>query len=60
MCSTVKKQEWKDEVLNWDPADYGGIKEINIDSSYVWVPRLLLYNKYDNNLIALKNSYHYH
>jgi hypothetical protein len=42
----LTQQEWNDEVLNWNPADYGGIEEINVDSSHVWVPRLLLYNKY--------------
>lgn len=50
ICYIVTKQEWKDEVLNWNPADYGGIEEVNLDSSYVWVPRLLLYNKYDKKL----------
>jgi hypothetical protein len=41
----LTQQEWNDEVLNWNPADYGGIEEINVDSSHVWVPRLLLYNR---------------
>ena len=48
-------QEWKDEVLNWNPADYGGIEEINIHSGYIWVPRLLLYNKYVNLLYYTRN-----
>ena len=48
IVNVLQKIEWKDEVLNWDPADYAGIQEINVDSSYMWVPRLLLYNNADD------------
>ncbi|XP_028408538.1 acetylcholine receptor subunit alpha-1-A-like [Dendronephthya gigantea] len=48
IVNVLQKIEWKDEILNWNPADYGGIKEINIDSSHFWIPRLLLYNNADD------------
>lgn len=48
IVNVLQKIRWKDEVLNWNPADYGGIEEINIHSSHVWVPRLLLYNNADD------------
>ncbi|CAG9783063.1 unnamed protein product [Diatraea saccharalis] len=35
---------WRDEFLTWDPFNYGGIKEIPVDSLYIWTPRLSLYN----------------
>ncbi|CAH2068527.1 unnamed protein product, partial [Iphiclides podalirius] len=35
---------WKDEYLKWVPTDYGGIKEIQIESHEVWTPRLALFN----------------
>lgn len=35
---------WKDEFLKWTPSDYGGIKEIQIESHEIWTPRLALFN----------------
>ncbi|XP_068629008.1 neuronal acetylcholine receptor subunit alpha-5-like [Battus philenor] len=35
---------WKDEYLKWTPSDYGGIKEIQIESHQLWTPRLALFN----------------
>ena len=33
------------ELVRWDPKDYGGLKQITVDSSLVWQPDLVLYNK---------------
>ncbi|XP_026763934.1 neuronal acetylcholine receptor subunit alpha-5-like [Galleria mellonella] len=35
---------WMDEFLRWDPADYGDIKEIQMESHEVWTPRMALFN----------------
>ncbi|CAK1599749.1 unnamed protein product [Parnassius mnemosyne] len=35
---------WKDVNLKWTPSDYGGIKEIQIESHEIWTPRLALFN----------------
>jgi hypothetical protein len=38
-------QEWNDELLRWDPADFGGIKDIRIPCDLIWLPDIVLYNK---------------
>lgn len=35
---------WKDELLNWTPADYGDIKETQMESHEIWTPRMALFN----------------
>ncbi|XP_005112357.1 neuronal acetylcholine receptor subunit beta-3-like, partial [Aplysia californica] len=35
---------WKDEKLQWNPADYGGQTEITVMSSRIWLPYLNLQN----------------
>lgn len=38
-------QQWIDHGLKWDPAEFGGIKQIRIPSEKVWKPDIILYNK---------------
>ena len=38
-------QEWKDEGLQWDPVEYGGVKTLFVPSKSIWLPELVLYNK---------------
>ena len=38
-------QYWRNPQLTWDPNKYGGIKEIHVSPSDIWVPDILLYNK---------------
>lgn len=35
---------WMDEVFTWDPDDYGGVEYLQVDSSYIWMPKLTLAN----------------
>lgn len=35
---------WHDEILNWDPALYGGIKHVVVDSRFIWTPDIAQYN----------------
>ena len=35
---------WKDEFLEWNPADYEGVNEIRIPSHKIWTPDIRLYN----------------
>ncbi|XP_074613185.1 neuronal acetylcholine receptor subunit alpha-10-like [Acropora palmata] len=37
-------QGWNNPLLIWNASHYGGIDEINVDSSRVWVPDIVLYN----------------
>lgn len=45
-------QEWKDELLVWEPKDFGGITSIRVPCDLIWLPDIVLYNKYD--LLRLK------
>lgn len=38
--------EWTDSKLVWDPEDFGGVKALFIPSEQLWLPDLLLYNKW--------------
>ena len=38
------KQEWTDDALSWDPADYGGVDMLYVPSKEVWHPDIVLYN----------------
>ncbi|CAH3034470.1 unnamed protein product, partial [Pocillopora meandrina] len=35
---------WNNKRLTWDPAEFGGIKDINVNPKIVWKPDILLYN----------------
>ena len=35
---------WKDELLNWDPNKFNGVKSLNIDPAEIWTPDIELYN----------------
>uniref|UniRef100_A0A1I8EBD2 Uncharacterized protein n=1 Tax=Wuchereria bancrofti TaxID=6293 RepID=A0A1I8EBD2_WUCBA len=38
-------QEWKDELLVWDPKKFGGIKSVRVPCDLIWLPDIVLYNK---------------
>lgn len=38
-------QEWRDELLQWDPKDFNGITSIRIPCDLIWLPDIVLYNK---------------
>ena len=39
-------QEWNDTNLRWNVTDYGGVDKLHVPSSDIWLPDLVLYNKY--------------
>lgn len=39
-------QEWQDHKFQWDPAEYGGVTELYVPSEHIWLPDIVLYNKY--------------
>uniref|UniRef100_A0A914RK91 Neurotransmitter-gated ion-channel ligand-binding domain-containing protein n=1 Tax=Parascaris equorum TaxID=6256 RepID=A0A914RK91_PAREQ len=45
MCNIMKFSN--NLKLAWNPEDWGGIKKIHIPSDQIWIPDILLYNKYD-------------
>ncbi|CAF4350311.1 unnamed protein product [Rotaria sp. Silwood2] len=40
-------QEWYDEFLQWNPADFNGIRRLNLPSKLIWLPDIVLYNNAD-------------
>lgn len=45
-CLLTVVQEWINPLLTWNASKYGGIDEINVDPSTIWVPDIVLYNRY--------------
>ncbi len=39
-------QEWIDMKLRWNPDDYLGITIIRVPSDRIWLPDVVLYDKY--------------
>ncbi|KAL4222802.1 hypothetical protein ACF0H5_018842 [Mactra antiquata] len=39
---------WKDELMTWDPKDYGGAEVVYFESHQVWTPMLVLINTVNN------------
>ncbi len=35
-----------DEILRWDPTDYGGLETAIMNARMIWVPDLYIFNKY--------------
>ena len=42
----VYVKDWMDSKLNWDPDEYGGVEQLIVPSEHIWLPDILLYNKY--------------
>ena len=45
------EQEWYDNKLRWDPAEYGGVETLYVPAEQIWIPDLLLYNNADGNYV---------
>ncbi|CAD5205802.1 unnamed protein product [Bursaphelenchus okinawaensis] len=41
-------QEWRDELLAWEPKDFSGITSIRLPCDSIWLPDILLYNNADD------------
>ncbi|KAK6995231.1 acetylcholine receptor subunit alpha [Biomphalaria glabrata] len=41
-CIILLSVSWRDSNLQWNPEDFGGLNFTNIDSSSVWIPRLVV------------------
>ncbi|XP_005093258.2 neuronal acetylcholine receptor subunit beta-4 [Aplysia californica] len=39
---------WEDEFLRWNKSDYGGVEEITVSQSAVWLPDILVENTAQN------------
>jgi hypothetical protein len=50
-------QKWTDPNLSWDPADFGGLKQLIIPQSMIWVPKLFVYNSMDTKAMLSENRF---
>lgn len=39
-------QEWIDERLQWEPTDYSGLHTLRVPCDKLWLPDMVLYNRY--------------
>ncbi|XP_072024580.1 neuronal acetylcholine receptor subunit alpha-10-like [Amphiura filiformis] len=47
--SALLKQVWRDEFLQWNASQYGGITKIQLPSDMIWVPDITLHRNYLEN-----------
>lgn len=47
------EQEWNDYKLKWNPDDYGGVETLHVPSEHIWLPDIVLYNKYVSILLGI-------
>ena len=40
-------QQWTDELLRWNPRDYGGVDNVRLPPDKIWTPDIILYNKWE-------------
>ena len=53
-------QEWQDELLKWDPKDFGGIEKLLIPCDKLWLPDIVLYNRWHIALFCQDNGNNYY
>nr|QQY02603.1 nicotinic acetylcholine receptor alpha subunit-3 [Cryptocotyle lingua] len=42
------EQEWNDERLHWNPADYNNLSTLRVPCDKLWLPDIVLYNSADD------------
>ena len=47
-------QEWTDEKLVWNISLFNGITKIRIPCDFIWLPDIVLYNRFVNMLFTPK------
>lgn len=40
-------QEWEDYRLRWEPLEYGNVTLFHVPGELIWLPDIILYNKYE-------------
>ncbi|XP_028399066.1 neuronal acetylcholine receptor subunit alpha-2-like [Dendronephthya gigantea] len=48
--SVWTRQQWYNPYLKWNASEYGNITSINVKSSRVWLPDMVLYNNADESI----------
>jgi len=45
VCVCVMWQRWTDDYLSWEPNDYGGVDELIVPPSNIWLPDFGIANR---------------
>lgn len=45
----MASKEWGDEKLIWEPVEYNGLEVMRIPCRKIWLPDIVLYNRYMRN-----------
>jgi len=53
------KISWYDPRLRWDPASYGGMTKIKLNSTRVWKPDIVLHNSVTGNFKTTEQGHYY-
>ena len=51
------EQYWFDYKLRWNPEEYGGVNSLHVPSTHIWLPDIVLYNKYVHKFSFVKDKY---
>ncbi|KAK0131619.1 Acetylcholine receptor subunit beta [Merluccius polli] len=49
--TVVMNLEWTDHRLSWNPKEHNGIEVLRVPSAKVWLPDIVLFNKYEPGTI---------
>lgn len=49
MIKAFIRQKWNNPIISWEPNDFGGIRQINVDPSKTWVPDIYVYGNVEAN-----------
>ena len=50
-------QKWTDPKLAWDIEKFNGVKEVVVPQSFIWVPKLFIYNSMDTKAMLTEDRY---
>ena len=50
-------QKWTDPKLSWDLEKFNGVREVVIPQSFIWVPKLFIYNSMDTKAMLTEDRY---
>ena len=51
------EQYWFDYKLRWNPEEYGGVNSLHVPSTHIWLPDIVLYNKYVHKFSFVKDKF---
>lgn len=40
----IKKKQWIDELLRWNPANFSNIRTLRIPANRIWIPDTFIFN----------------